>query len=90
MDKEITRVQFRKCRNPYTKKAEVIAVFVDEDWDEQGKEFACYMHNGQHSGCEKVWAKRQQFATEAEYKDLKDELERCFDYRFEVITRKAA
>lgn len=86
---DITRVEFRKSRNPYTKEMEVVAIFVDENWDTDGKEFACYMHYGQHSGCDKAWAKHLRFATVEEYTPLKQELERCFDYQFKVLNKAA-
>lgn len=89
MEEQITDVEFRKVRNPYTKESEVIALFVKEDWDYEGKQFASYMHNGQHSGAEKVWAKRLRFASKAEYTPLKDELENIVGYRLNVLNKAA-
>lgn len=89
MEEQITDVEFRKVRNPYTKESEVIAIFVKENWDYEGKEFASYMHVGQHSGASKVWAKRLRFASKAEYTPLKNELENIVGYRLNVLNKAA-
>lgn len=84
-----TKVEFRKIRNRATKEMEIIAIFVGEDWDADGREVASYMHIGQHGGCEKALVKRLKFATEAEYAPLKQELERRYDYRLKVLNKAA-
>ena len=89
MEEPITDVEFRKVRNPYTKEIEVIAIFVKEDWDYAGNEFASYMHVGQHGGADKVWAKRLRFASESEYTPLKNELENIVGYRLNVLNKAA-
>lgn len=72
----MTRVEFKIVLNDNDKKekGEVLAVFIDEDWDTSSVSFPCYSHNGQHSACEKKWADGLFYARYNEYKALLNEL----------------
>lgn len=50
----------------------------------------CYAHVGQHSSCAPEYAKECRYATEAEYKDLKTELESLgYDLKLSVNNLRA-
>lgn len=71
-DRQKTDVIFRKWKDD----GQIIAIFPHEDWNLEGTECASYMHIGQHSGCEYQFViNRTVPATEAEYKELFEELE---------------
>ena len=91
-DLEKTNVQFYVAtyealegdEQPFT---EVLAVFVDE-WELQDDEllYTCYVHNGQHSICSQSFlAEKARKATEIEYKELFDELEKSVGYNLNIV-----
>ena len=51
---------------------DVFAYFPNEEYDDQYK--TCYAHVGQHSACSEEYAMECEIATEAQYKELKEEL----------------
>lgn len=90
MADKIACVEFRKERNGFKKGAyDILAIFVDEDWNSANNEVMCYSHNGQHSGCSRDYYKQLPFATRAEYDALKSELEKVIGYRLEVLNKAA-
>ena len=83
----ITPVIFRKF--PESKGGDVIAImpYYNDD-DGAGVGTSCYMHVGQHGTCDVSIIEKTKPATEAEYADLKKELEgEPYNYRFKVIKR---
>lgn len=78
------KVIFRKW--PKSEGGDVIAI-MPELVEGFGK-YACYQHIGQHGVCDRSIMWRTKPATEAEYADLKRELENDpYNYRFKVIRR---
>lgn len=70
-DRQKTNVVFRKYPD-----GEIVALFPHEKWNLKGTECACYHHIGQHGGAEYEFViNRTVPATEAEYKELFEELE---------------
>ena len=70
-DREKTNVVFRKYPD-----GEIVALFPHEKWNMEESECACYHHNGQHGAAEYGFViNRTVPATEAEYKELVEELE---------------
>lgn len=81
-DEHETPVLFRVHR------ADVTAVFPCEPADIGGKYVSCYAHVGQHGSCSLAWYHDTRPATEAEYADLKAELEGApYGYRLKVYRR---
>lgn len=93
-DTEFTNVEFyvttyealEEDEQPYK---EVLAVFVDERWldeDFEVNSFDCYTHNGQHNTCSLNFLREKcKKATEKEYSDLYNELEKSVGYNLNVI-----
>ena len=87
-DTNETPVLFRVHRAPKKHGSEVTAVFPCEPHSYDGNEMSCYVHVGQHGGCDLGWYNQTRPATEAEYADLKQELESApYGYRFKVYRR---
>ena len=79
----MTRVKFKKSKNPYTNEYEVICVFVDDVWtfpDKAEKMQNCYVHDGQHSHGMKEYFDHLLYATEEEYAPLLKELTEIVGY----------
>lgn len=90
MTDKINCVEFRKERNEFKKGAyDILAIFVDEEWNGANNEVMCYSHNGQHGWCQRDYYKQLPFATDGEYAALKRELEVNFGYRLEVLNKAA-
>lgn len=71
----ITPVLFRVHRSPKKYGDDVTAVFPCEPADIDGRSMTCYVHVGQHGGCNLQWYRLTRPATPEEYADLKAELE---------------
>jgi len=69
---EKVKVIFRKAKNPYTKKYEVVAFFPEASAN-YGR-ILSYMHIGQHSEADLEFYHNTKKATEDEYKSLLVEL----------------
>ena len=80
------KIAFRKC-----KQGLIDAVFLNEihSYDYQ---LTCYAHTGQHSACSIDWLYQDTTpATQAEYKDLLNELTNSIGYTYlEVVNRLPA
>lgn len=74
-DEEPVKVFFVKEVEPNTNSEEVLAVFP-EDRNPLNGMVTCYAHNGQHSECDLDYVETLEPASEEEYNDLKNELER--------------
>lgn len=74
---EKVKVVFRKAKNPYTHKFEVIAFFPESEAN-YGK-ILSYMHIGQHSEASLEFYHITKKATVEEYKPLLEELKARYD-----------
>jgi hypothetical protein len=63
----------------------VLAVFPNEHEDENQVFQKCYAHIGQHSSAGMPYWTSLSMATPEQYKDLKEELEKNYDYKLFVI-----
>ncbi len=80
------RVLFRIGRTKAEAVHGVTAVFPDQV--ENNGLVGCYAHVGQHGACSRRWYYTTRPATEAEYADLKCELESApYHYAFRVMKR---
>ena len=67
---------------------EVTAIFPTIPGTNDPATMTCYAHIGQHGSCSVGWIRTTRPATEAEYADLKAELETApFGYRLKVCRR---
>lgn len=83
----MTKVIFRKAKNPYTGDYDVIAFFPDEEAN-YGK-ILCYEHMGQHSEADILYYKYEtKKATPEEYADLYRELTELVGYEDLKIMQK--
>lgn len=83
---EKVKVIFRKAKNPYSKKYEVVAFFPEIEANYGN--IMSYMHIGQHSeaSVEFYWETKK--ATEEEYKPLLEELKVRYDDCELVVRQK--
>jgi hypothetical protein len=87
-DVEETPVLFRVHRSPKKHGDEVTAVFPCEPSDLTGHNMSCYVHVGQHGGCDLGWYNETRPAKPKEYESLKRELEgQPYGYRLKVYQR---
>jgi hypothetical protein len=87
-DTEFTPVLFRVHRAPKKHGSDVTAVFPCEPASYDGTSMTCYAHVGQHGGCDLGWYHQTRPATEAEYANLKRELESYpYGYRLKTYRR---
>lgn len=86
-DTHETPVLFRVHRAPVRHGREVTAVFPCEPADIDGRTMTCYVHVGQHGGCDLGWYYRTRPARPEEYVDLKAELEGALGYRLKIYQR---
>ncbi len=82
------RVLFRIGRGKADAAYGVTAVFPEHE--ENNGNVGCYAHVGQHSACSRSWYYTTRPATEAEYADLKHEIESApYHYELRVMKRWA-
>lgn len=88
MSDELTPVLFRVSRASRRDGSEVTAVFPTEPATNCGIDMLCYAHIGQHGSCSPSWFYTTRPATEAEYADIKRELESApYNYRLKIYQR---
>lgn len=84
-DEEETKVIFKLARYPDGER-EIVAFFPGAPANHGN--IMCYAHNGQHGeACEEFYAMRCKNCSEAQYADLKKELESLFGYRLKIVKR---
>lgn len=83
---EKVKVIFRKAKNPYSKKYEVVAFFPEIEAN-NGR-ILSYMHIGQHSEADLGFYHETKKATEEEYKPLLEELKVRYDDCELVVRQK--
>lgn len=83
--KPITEVVFRKFNDDKS----IIALFPYDVWNKQDFTCSSYQHIGQHSGADYLGViERSKAATEAEYKELYNELTKQIGYNLRVIKKR--
>lgn len=83
---EKVKVIFRKAKNPYSKRYEVVAFFPEIEAN-NGR-ILSYMHIGQHSEADLGFYHETKKATEEEYKPLLEELKVRYDDCELVVRQK--
>ena len=79
----MTKVVFRKWKN-----GDIIALFPDEPWDQNGYMVTSYMHIGQHGAADYAGViASTQPAREDEYRDLLAELEQIGYKNLNIVKR---
>lgn len=85
-DKEITEVVFRKYKSGFSK-GDILALFPNNVHN--GHLIDCYEFCGQHGSADYTHCLGiTKPASESEYKDLKNHLEKHFGYNLKVIKRR--
>lgn len=89
VDEELTKVVFRKCYNRGARQWEVVAFLPGAPAGEGN--IMSYMRNGQHGEASMAFYRACRRCEPMEYEPLKRDLEKLFDYRFQIVksvTRK--
>ena len=87
MDKQKTKVIFRKEKNEYTGDWDVVAFFPETYGEDGIGKLTCYAHIGQHGTADIMYYFTTKKATPEEYKDLYNELTNLVGYNLRVMQR---